>query len=174
MALHDEVVRAGVVAGGVDTRYLGTGRGAPVLVLTDDPARRAVLLEHFPRGLRIIAPDLHKGPHEWVAWRDDPAWLASFLDALGLWRVAVVADAALAATSVAMALAAPGRVASLVLLQNGLVSEGQDEDGFDAQTGLLTSGIPLLAVWVGAGDAGSLTRTLPRIADFLATPRAED
>lgn len=174
MARHNEVVRAGVVAGGVDTRYLGVGRGAPVLVLSDDPTRRAALLEQLPLGLRVIAPELPPSLHPWVAWPESSVWLGHFLEALGLWRVAVVADAALTVPSVDLALADPGRVTSLVLLQHGLRNDGTEEDGFAAQIGLLSNGIPLYAAWVGAGDLESFKRAIPHIANFLATPRQED
>ena len=174
MARHDEVVRAGVVAGGVDTRYLGAGRGAPVLVLSDDPARRTALLKQLPLGLRVIAPELPPSPHPRVERPDFPAWLGCFLEALGLWRVAMVADAALIVPSVDMALADPERVTSLVLLQRGLPNEGTEADGFDAQIGALPNGIPLLSTWVGAGELSSLERAIPHIAGFLARPRTED
>lgn len=145
-----------------------------MLVLSDDPARRTALLEQLPRGLRVIAPEMPPSLHPWVAWPESPAWLGHFLEALGLWRVAVVADAALAVPSVDLALADPGRVTSLVLLQHGLPNDGTEQDGLAAQIGLLSNGIPLFAAWVGAGDLESFKRAIPQIADFLATSRAED
>lgn len=174
MTLHGEIVRAGVVAGGVDTRYLRAGRGTPVLVLSDDPARRAAFLEHLPLGLRVIAPELPPAPQPGAAGPDFPAWLGFFLEALGLWRVAVVADAALAVPAVDMALADPERVTSLVLLQHGLLEVGAGEFAFAAQAGLLSGGIPLLTASVGSGDVESLTRAIPHIAAFLELSRAED
>lgn len=174
MTLHGEIVRAGVVAGGVDTRYLGAGRGTPVLVLSDDPARRTAFLEHLPLGLRVIAPELPPTSQSGAAWPDFPAWFGFFLEALGLWRVAVVADAALAVPSVGMALADADRVTSLVLLQYDLREMGAGENAFGTQVGQLSGGIPLLTADVGSGDVESLKRAIPHIAAFLRTPVAED
>lgn len=174
MTSHGEIVRAGVVAGGVDTRYLGAGRGTPVLVLSDDPVRRTAFLEHLPLGLRVIAPELPPHAQPGAAGPDFPAWLGFFLEALGLWRVAVVADAALAVPTVDMALADPERVTSLVLLQYGLREADTGETAFAAQAGLLSGGIPLLTAGVGPGDVESVKRAIPRIAAFLELPRAED
>src|SRR5215207_2272822 len=83
--LPPDVIRACVVVGDVNTPYFRTGRGEPVLLLTDDAELAATTLATLPRDYRIIAPLLFpSGAAAAAVPRDFDAWLPLFLDALGV------------------------------------------------------------------------------------------
>ena len=144
--LPTDVVRACVVAGDVDTPYYRVGRGEPVLMLVGDTATLSALLAGLPRDLRALAPNHHTG--------EFGLWLSGFLDALGIQRVAVVADASFALPTVAFARAEPDRVARLVIV-------GECPDGH-----LSDMSIPILRV--GVSDTQTIHRTLDRIVHFVS------
>lgn len=109
--------------------HAGNGERAAVLVhcSASSPSQWRALLECAPRtdaGLRLFAPALggYAGTHrlDGSAPRaeDDPSLLASFIDAVSAGgRVDLVGHSYGAATALAVALAAPGRVRSLTLIE---------------------------------------------------------
>ena len=164
--LPSDVVSACVVAGAVDTPYQAAGRGAPVVILSDAPRRLATLLTRLPRRLRVVAPTLRAGePPARAAATDFSGWLGSFLDALGVARVALVADSWLAAPAVGFALLDPARVARVALLQSGPPVVGVTDGGIADR---LASGGALMASWLDdGGDEGSTERAVSELAAFL-------
>jgi len=89
-----EWVEASITAGGRETRYIRSGRGRVVLLLSTgglatvpaDP-----VLERLGAGFRVIAADIPPGLVE-----ETPAaftgWVDGVIDGLGLRRAAIVAD----------------------------------------------------------------------------------
>lgn len=159
-----DVVRACVVAGDLNTYYYRTGRGEPLLLLADDETLRSDLLAAIPRQVRVLAPD---SPESVLSESADPGdfgiWLRSFLDALGLHRVALVADAGFAAAALGFARAESERVSRVVLLQRGSRDESHTVWGVADQNATEPT---LLVVWLGRDEVG-LNRILPRIVDFV-------
>ncbi|HSQ32832.1 MAG TPA: alpha/beta hydrolase [Gemmatimonadaceae bacterium] len=159
-----DVVRACVVAGDLNTHYYRAGRGEPLLLLADDESLRSGLLAGIPRQLRVLAPDSPASVFSESAEPGDfAAWLRSFLDALGLQRVTLVADAGFAAMALGFARTESERVTRLVVLQRGSRDESHAVWGVTDQNATEPT---LLVVWLGRDEMG-LNRILPRIIDFV-------
>ncbi len=159
-----DVVRACVVAGDLNTHYYRAGRGQPLVLLVYDEVLRSGLLAAIPRSVRVLSPD---SPESVLSEAADPGdfaiWLRSFLDALGLHRVAIIADAGFAAAALDFARADSERVTRLVLLQRGSRDESHTVWGVTDQHATEPT---LLVVWLGRDEVG-LNRILPRIVDFV-------
>jgi pimeloyl-ACP methyl ester carboxylesterase len=125
-----DVVRALVVAGDIHIPYVSTGRGAAVVLLTDEAVVRAAFLRGAPRRIRLLVPEAPRR----VQAADETAesaiagvralqgmpvaarWMDDFLDALGLGRAWLVADAMHTPDARAYAAAMPERVLGLAEL----------------------------------------------------------
>jgi 2-hydroxymuconate-semialdehyde hydrolase len=120
-----------VVAGGIRTRYLDEGDGAPVLLVHGSGAGVTALANWWPNigplstGFRVLAPelagfggsecgpDLEYGIELWVRH------VGAFLDALGIPRAHLVGNSLGGWVALEFARAHPGRVDRLVLMGTG-------------------------------------------------------
>ena len=118
-----DVVSAFVVASTVDTPYRAAGRGAPVVVLALSAATQAALLAHTPRNLRVLVPALTGAEPHLATASSFAEWLINFVDALGIARFALIADAALAAHVIGFTTQCPERVHELALLKEEQAAE---------------------------------------------------
>lgn len=125
--MEGERIRAGrlVRAGGRSVHVLDVGSGPPIVLLHGLGGLAQEILEpfeHLSARFRLIAPDRagYGYSDPLPAARMTPAgqarWLAALLDRLGVRRCLLVAHSIGAATALALALAAPQRVAGLVLV----------------------------------------------------------
>jgi hypothetical protein len=106
--------RCRVVAAGTVTTYEVVGRGQVVLVLTDDSRARERLLTRLSSTNRVVAPDHMALP----VGVDAELWLASFVEALGLSQVRIIADVVYETAARSLTLTDPDRVESLVALRD--------------------------------------------------------
>lgn len=156
-----DVVHARVVAGGICTPYDRVGRGEPVVLLTESPERRAAILAAMPRWLLTVAPArLPAAGNGSDGSADFAAWLRSLLEALGLQRVALLADASMATAALGFATLEPERVSQIVLLR--LAGDGAWTAGVP-----LPTGVPLLEAWIGGRDTAAIERVLPHIVTIF-------
>lgn len=135
--LHEELVDAG----GIRTHYWETGRGEPLVLIhgggagADAYANWAGCLPLFARRFRTIAYDMvgfgRSQPLEPGFVYSQEArvrHLRTFLDALGLERVALVGNSMGGATALGLAMQQPQRVSGLVLMGSaGLTQEFSPE-----------------------------------------------
>lgn len=134
-AIPEDVVHATVVAGGLCTPYLATGRGPSVVLLSKEPSWLAGLFAGVPRHYHLVAP-VPPAAVEGISGNivashdsiraDFPGWIDGFLDALGVARAWIVADARYADVSLAYSVAAPDRVRAVVVLQEDGLEAGGD------------------------------------------------
>jgi hypothetical protein len=133
-----DVIAAKVVAMGVCTCYQSAGRGPAVVVVSAIPARVHALLARIPRHFRVIAPQ-PCGPML-AADCDFMGWIDSFLEALGLSHLWMVADAEFAVSLTDYARAVPDRVRGLVVLDSPACGRVDDDGGsLDAMLGGIVS-----------------------------------
>ena len=168
--VSQNVVRASVVAGDVNTRYYRVGRGDPVLLLIDDAAVLQTLLWCFPRHLRAVAPEPCVVETCWASTVGDfNGWLCGFLDALGLHQVAVVVCPTCAAHGRAFAAAEPDRVTRLFFFPMESRDGTAAAAGAQGQRGLEAS--PPVTGTSSSSEAG-IDRLVARIVDSLRTQEA--
>jgi hypothetical protein len=165
-SLPSDVVRACVVARGTDTKYLRAGRGEPVLVLAGDPAVAQAIVIRLPRRFRALAPE---APPPRVAGArttgDFASWTRDFLDALGVGRVAVIADPSFAGPALGLAILDPDRVDRIALL----VDRTGDADSYEGSIAdrLAHAGQPLIIAHFDGTLGEGLTATLLDLGSFL-------
>ena len=145
-------------------RYRRSGVGQAVLLLRSDDGADAlwpelgdVLAAHF----RVILPEV---PADGA---DVAAWLADFLEGLGVARVAVLAAEQLCLPALELALLDADQVARVVLVPGGRA----EETGLDGALATRTRGaaVPLLVVRRGLPAA----EALPLVMRFLAGEGAD-
>lgn len=142
------------------------GRGAPVVLLVQDPEVAELLVTGFPRRFRALAPIL--GSATEARTPDFSSWVRRFLDALGTPRVSLVADASFAADALGYALQDPDRVDRLVFfLSPASAQSAEPERGIVDR--LVTAGQTLLATPFDVRDAAARERALDEIGNFLDT-----
>jgi pimeloyl-ACP methyl ester carboxylesterase len=144
---HDQVMR-----------YRRVGAGRPLVILrgADDsdalwPELDAELVSRF----RVVTPELR------ADCEDVAAWVADFLEGLGLDRVAVLAAEPCCLSALELALLTAGQVERLVLVPAGAAGE----TGLDGTLATTLAGIsvPLIVVRRGLGAAVAL----PLLRQFL-------
>jgi hypothetical protein len=163
-----EVVEAFAVAGDVRTPYIAAGRGPMVVVLADIPSRVSALVAGLSRSHRVVAPAQWDPPARAESAvdhgetvppvahpRDFTVWIENFLDTLGLSNVFVVADAPLAADALGFVLMARDRVRGLAVLQHGHFKR---EEGGEAVSGRLETGVPICTIRIAGDDFESIAR----------------
>lgn len=161
--------------GGLPTRYLTAGTAGPPLVLLhgvgDDAFDWQWVMPALARTHRVYAPDL---PGSGGSGKPDvdysPAFftrfVATFLDALGVDRAAVIGNSLGGLVGLRLALAEPERVAAL-----GLVSSaGLGREVTYALRSLALPGYGKLAVAWGKRPPGAAQRALGRSALLFARP----
>jgi pimeloyl-ACP methyl ester carboxylesterase len=110
---------ATVSDGALATSYLRAGSGRPTVVLGGASLLGPADWRGLCAVLKLIIPD-HPAVGESDAFAVDAgfdAWLRGFVDGLGLERPHLIAGPAAGLAALAFAIAEPGRVARLVLLQ---------------------------------------------------------
>ena len=145
---HDQVMR-----------YRRAGAGRPLVVLrgVDDtdalwPELDAELVSRF----RVVTPEL---PAE---CEDVAAWVADFLEGLGLDRVAVLAAEPCCLSALELALLHAGQVERLVLVPAGAVGE----TGLDGTLATTLAGVSVPLIVVRRGLPAAVA--LPLLRQFLS------
>ena len=139
-------------------RYHRAGTGRPVIVLrgADDPdALWPELDAELTSRFRVVTPEIS------AECEDVAAWVADFLEGLGLDRVAVLAAEPCCLSALELALLHAGQVERLVLVPAGTVGETA-LDGTLATT-LAGVSVPLIVVRRGLDAATAL----PLLRQFL-------
>ena len=144
---HDQVMR-----------YRRAGAGRPVIVLrgTDDPDALwpeldAELVSHF----RVVTPELPAGCD------DVAAWVADFLEGVGLDRVAVVAAEPCCLSALELALLGADQVERLILVPAGAAGE----TGLDGTLARTLAGVSMPLIVVRRGLSAAVA--LPILRTFL-------
>ena len=107
------IVRACAVIADTVVPYQRIGRGQPVLVLGAEVAPTTISMSDAPRELCVIVPeDVPGGP-------TFNAWLALFLDALGLQGASIVAIGKIAEPAREFAAVEPDRVRRVFSIRDG-------------------------------------------------------
>ncbi|QIN84665.1 alpha/beta fold hydrolase [Rubrobacter tropicus] len=163
-----------IEVGGMTTRYFAAGAGPPLVLLHGDGESAfdwSWTLPALARSRRVYAPDLPgSGENAKPAADYSPAFLerfaASFLDAVGVGRAAVVGSSLGGLVALRLALSEPSRVGSLVLVaSSGL--------GRAVNLGLSSLIIPgygdLATGWAGT-KAGAAQRARSRARLLFARP----
>ena len=163
-----------VDVGGLTTRYFAAGAGRPLVLLHGDGESAfdwSWTLPALARTRRVYAPDLPgSGENEKPAADYSPAFLerfaASFLDAAGIGRAAVVGSSLGGLVALRLALSEPTRVSALVLV----ASSGLGRAVNLGLSALVVPGYGDLAVgWAGT-SAGAAQRARGRARLLFARP----
>jgi 4,5:9,10-diseco-3-hydroxy-5,9,17-trioxoandrosta-1(10),2-diene-4-oate hydrolase len=163
-----------VDVGGLTTRYFAAGAGRPLVLLHGDGESAfdwSWTLPALARTRRVYAPDLPgSGENAKPAADYSPAFLerfaASFLDAAGIGRAAVVGSSLGGLVALRLALSEPTRVSALVLV----ASSGLGRAVNLGLSALVVPGYGDLAVgWAGT-SAGAAQRARGRARLLFARP----
>jgi pimeloyl-ACP methyl ester carboxylesterase len=164
-----------IEVGGVLTRYLTAGEGAPLLLLHgvgDNALDWRWVMSTLARNHQIYAPDLpgSGASAKPAADRYSPAFfeqfVGAFLDALGAERAAVVGNSAGGLAGLRFALSEPERVTALGLV----ASAGLGRKVSPALRSLSLPGYGGMAVTWGRRRPGAAQRALGRSALLFAHP----
>ena len=159
---------------GLTTRYFAAGAGPPLVLLHGDGESAldwSWTLPALARTRRVYAPDLPgSGENEKPAADYSPAFLerfaASFLDAAGIGRAAVVGSSLGGLVALRLALSEPSRVSALVLVASSGVGRAVNL----GLSSLVVPGYGDLAVgWAGT-SAGAAQRARGRARLLFASP----
>jgi pimeloyl-ACP methyl ester carboxylesterase len=159
---------------GLPTRYLTGGEGPALLLLHgvgDNAFDWQWVMPALARTYRVYAPDLPGSGGSVKPLPDySPAFftrfVAAFLDALGVERVAVVGNSLGGLVGLRLALSEPERVAALGLVSSG----GLGQEVTYALRSLSLPGYGKLAVAWGKRRSGAAQRALGRSALLFARP----
>jgi pimeloyl-ACP methyl ester carboxylesterase len=146
---HDQVMR-----------YRRAGSGRPLVVLrgADDPdALWPELDAELVSCFRVVTPELP------ADCEDVAAWVADFLEGLGLDRVAVLAAEQCCLSALELVLLDAGQVERLVLVPAGAVSE----TGLDGTLATTLAGVAVPLIVVRRGLRAEVA--LPLLRQFLAS-----
>lgn len=151
--------RAAVRAGSTVTEYTRAGAGQPILLLLsnagDDTGFAARILAAIADRFRVIAPS------PIPLTEDFAAWLATFLDGLGLVRTSIVTEDRFGVHLLGFALRDPTRVDRLVILS----TSAPETDDLDAALADPVHGShPLLIVRQG----GPIDEVIAKVVRFLS------
>jgi hypothetical protein len=166
------VIEATIQFGHVEVRYRCGGRGTPVLLLAHEAAPRGAtsLLELLAERVRLIAPELPKplSTHTEAPAAELAVWLRGVIDALGLARPAILADAFFQGALLEFAVTDPTRLGRLAVVH---VAEHDAERDLVAHTSWPSSPAiqrPRLAVWLRETEPASSREVIAQLAAFLA------
>jgi len=155
-----EITHASVVDNECETTYRRAGQGSSVLLLASaESAIAASLFGRLARTHRVYLPTIPSSSPEGNPVGID--WLRGFLDALGLSRVAIVADEGTCAAAMGTAMREPYRISHLMLLlsHDSGAAHGPIPDALEVAR------VPLLTVWHTSDGAEA---TFGEIERFLA------
>ena len=159
------MIEAVVQTGSVETVYRRAGCGPAVLLLAARTVGEAAgLFDRLAECCRVYAPVLPDGAAGAGCPGSLELWLRGLIDGLGLTSPAVVARATLAAPLLHFAMADPGRVGRILLLE-----EGDDAPGAPPRVDALRdSGHPIMLVRLpGPWRAGGPPLP-PELLEFLS------
>lgn len=145
------------------TRYRRSGAGPTLLLLGADAGPSPLspdLVDELGLRFRCIVPEVPSGPNA-------VAWLAEFLEGLGVPDVMILAANHLCIPVIELAFRDPDRTKRIVLIPDGEPDESTSEGALTTSIG--TGLIPLLVVRPGS----SASDTLRMVTEFLTVIPSE-